>query len=838
MAEMGLASSLQIYESDGRLLDRFAVNLAPGLEVPFASALEAAGGDLIEVPPRPRAIVRKPVLFASRSIRAPRRSQLLVVMTMVDDYDNLPGVGADTGYIQIFRDRALTRTNPERLPFEPTLAVFGPTLDRLYESGGEVPSPGARQIGALEREGVTWSNDVAGEGPARVLYARGRDVIYALAQPHASMTEFVAGGLRLFLLNLALPSLILALWHFRPGRAPGSAKEPRFYRRLTAYVLPTALLAFLALALFITRFNAAEFSSDLTTTGLASLQVARRVAQDYLTLSNPEESPTLDDDAVFWLSRMVRQDLNIYKGSDLLATSTRELFSSGILNTRLDGSIYKALYLDRAPYHQTAETAFDTRDMTLSATMKIDAEGSPGVIVIPLAGRRRALSRKVDAVEDALLIGPCVPILLLAGTAYLVARRVSEPITLLARAARRVAEGDLDVRVTAIARDEVAILVDAFNRMAGSLREQQGDLRRRKEYIETILRSVTTGVVSVDARGSIITINPAGQTYLTGPRGAPGVLDDLPDLLALEPSLDPLRGALARALHSGADQDAEVVLSRAGQELRLRAVFLSFLPVEGEPPGAILLLEAVTEIVRSGVLAAWADMARRLAHETKNPLTPVQLSVEHIRKLWEAQDPRFGTVLLECLGNIQRQVRALRTIASEFSAYARLPELRPEPTSVAAVVDEALKPYESSLPEGGALRRDLSPDLPAILADPPVLARSLVNLIENALQAMPDGVDLTVYAAAMVSSGIDPVEVRIEVRDTGVGIDPAIRSRLFEPYFSTKSGGTGLGLAIVKLAVEEHGGRLEVGNPLRAGTTMRLFLPAAPAPPPAGASGA
>ncbi len=826
MAEMGLASSLQIYESEGRLLDRFAVNLAPGLEVPFATAIDAAGGDLVQVPPRPRAIVRKPVLFGSRFIRAPRRAPLLVVMTIVDDYDNLPGIGADTSYVERFRARALTRTNPELLRSEPMLAVFGPTLDRLYESGGEVPPPGARQRAALEGDGFVWSTDIAGEGPARILYARGRDVVYALAQPHASVTEFVADSLRLFLLNLVLATFILAAWRFGQGRARGANPVPRFYRRLTAFVLLTALLPLIALALFITRFNAAEFASDVTTTGLASLQVARRVAQDYLTVSSPEESPTLDDDAVFWLSRVVRQDLNIYKGADLLATSTRELFSSGILNTRLEGSIYKALYLDREPYRQAVEHAFDMEDMTLSAPMRIDAEGTLGVISIPLGGRRRALSRKVEEVEDALLISTCVTILLLAGMAYLVAGRVSEPITLLARAARRVAEGDLNVRVTAVARDEVAILVDAFNRMAGSLREQQGDLRRRKEYIETILRSVTTGVVSVDARGSIITINPSAQAFLAGPSGAPAVDDSLPDRLALEGSLDPLRVALSRVLTSGTDQASEVVLPRGGQELRLRAVFLPFVPVEGASSGAILLLEDVTEIIRSGRLAAWADMARRIAHEIKNPLTPIQLSVEHVRRLWRAQDPRFGTVLLECLDNIQRQVRALRTIASEFAAYARLPEIRPEPTPVIEVLDEALNPYESAPPSGVTLRREIAPDLPPILADRPVLARALVNLIENALQAMPGGGTLTVAANAASPADGGRARVRIEVRDTGAGIDPAIRPRLFEPYFSTKSGGTGLGLPIVKRAVEDHGGELEIDSRVGSGTVVRMLLPA------------
>src|SRR5207245_324856 len=176
--------------------------------------------------------------------------------------------------------------------------------------------------------------------------------------------------------------------------------------------------------------------------------------------------------------------LSISRHEDLLTPSTRELYSSGLLNTRLDGEVYLALYLEREPFRLAAEHAGGLDYLTLSAPMRIDREGTMGVISIPLTGQRRAIERKVQEVEDAVLISTCLTVILLAGVGYLVARRVSEPITLLARAACRVAEGDLDVRVRAAARDEIGILVDAFNRMAASLREQRAGPRRRKAYIE------------------------------------------------------------------------------------------------------------------------------------------------------------------------------------------------------------------------------------------------------------------------------------------------------------------------------------------------------------------
>jgi signal transduction histidine kinase/HAMP domain-containing protein len=835
LAEMGLASSLQVFGSGGNLLGRFAVNLAPMLEIPFETARDAAGRDPIEVAPGPRVTVRQPVLFGSRWVRAPRQPPLLVVMTVVDSYDNLPMLGAETSYLKLFRASDLPRSNPDLVRFDPLVAVFGRHLERLYESGGEIPPPPPEALRRLRVAPVAWTTDDVGDGIARIVYARAPEGnLVALAEPHASRIGLLAGYLRLFLFNGLVAALLLALLRLtrRPAatataeRAPGAT----FYARLVATVMLSAMVPLLALAYFVTRFSTREFNREIIRSGLGSLQVVRRVAEDYLTVSAGEEGggPALDDDMVFWLSRVVRQDLSIYAGATLQATSVRELYSSGLLNTRLGGRIDRALYIEREPFVVAEQRAGTTSYLTLSAPTRIDRNGSIGVLSIPLASQTRAVSRKIGEVEDAILISTCVTVLLLAAVAWRVARRVSGPIVLLARAARRVADGDLEVRVAMPARDEVGELVDAFNRMAASLRAQRDDLRRRGDYIEKILRGATTGVVSIDAAGAVVTINPAAQRLLRGDGPAPPEVGaHLSGYLQRHATLQPLGEALQQALQAPRDSDREIAIADPGGERRLRAAFIPFAPEEHRSPGRIILLEDVTGIVRSGRLAAWAEMARRIAHEIKNPLTPIQLSVEHLRRLWEARDSRFGETLRDCLDNIQRQVRVLREIATEFSAYARLPHLRSEPTSLEAILDGALGPYAAAPPPGVELRRDLPADLPLLQADPAVLGRVLVNLFENALQAMPSGGILSVSAAVTPGSAGEEM-VRIEVGDTGVGIDPSLLPRLFEPYFSTKSSGTGLGLAIVRQAIEEHGGTIDIRSTPGAGTVVRLTLPAAP----------
>jgi nitrogen fixation/metabolism regulation signal transduction histidine kinase len=218
-------------------------------------------------------------------------------------------------------------------------------------------------------------------------------------------------------------------------------------------------------------------------------------------------------------------------------------------------------------------------------------------------------------------------------------------------------------------------------------------------------------------------------------------------------------------------------------------------------------------------------MARRIAHEIKNPLTPVSLVVEHLRHLQENEDPALLATLPEALDTIAGQVHELREISAEFSAYARLPEMRPEPKDLGAFVRELLAPYGAAPPEKVAIHCSVAEGLPPVRVDDRVLRRAVVNLLENAFHALDERggrVDVLVDA--------DPSRegwVRVRIRDDGEGMDAETLGRLFEPYFSTRDAGTGLGLPIARRAVEQHGGELGAESRPGLGTTMTLRLPAA-----------
>ena len=226
------------------------------------------------------------------------------------------------------------------------------------------------------------------------------------------------------------------------------------------------------------------------------------------------------------------------------------------------------------------------------------------------------------------------------------------------------------------------------------------------------------------------------------------------------------------------------------------------------------------ELERTNRLAAWADMARQVAHDIKNPLTPIQLNAEHLRRVHLDQGKPLGNVIDECVGNILGQVRLLRQISSEFSSFATSPEPRPVDTDLLDLVEEVVEPYRAGLAERVEIDTHVSPTLPHVRIDRMLIGRALTNIIENALHAMPGGGTLTIDAALAPDH-----KVQLRVTDTGIGMDDLAMAKIFEPYFSTKAIGTGLGLTIAKRNVEANQGTIAVTSEKGRGTSVTMTLP-------------
>jgi PAS domain S-box-containing protein len=366
--------------------------------------------------------------------------------------------------------------------------------------------------------------------------------------------------------------------------------------------------------------------------------------------------------------------------------------------------------------------------------------------------------------------------------------------------------------------------------------ESRRDLERknlevdaRRRYIETILERVATGVISLDEEGRISTVNGAADRLLgldasAVGRPAAAVLqrDDLSPLL---PLVEATSREAVGVVH-------EITLAREGREVHLAAAATVLTGESGAREGAVLVLDDVTPLIRAQRVAAWRDVARRLAHEIKNPLTPIQLSAERLRRHFSSAPEQTMAFVSECTGAIIAEVEALKNLVDEFAQFARLRGPRLLRTDVNRLIDETLQLYAGIL-QAGTVRIDrrLPPGLPAVRLDAEQMRQVLINLVDNALEALggpaapprPGGAAPTIVIAT--AHDRPNAVVRLTISDNGPGVSPADRDKLFMPYYSTKGRGSGLGLAIVRRIVVEHGGTIQVGPVQPSGTIFTIELP-------------
>jgi two-component system, NtrC family, nitrogen regulation sensor histidine kinase NtrY len=426
-------------------------------------------------------------------------------------------------------------------------------------------------------------------------------------------------------------------------------------------------------------------------------------------------------------------------------------------------------------------------------------------------------------------------LLILVGSTWMglyMAKRITGPVQALATAAREIGAGRLDQRVEPQSHDEFGSLVEAFNAMASELATSRRKVERgtiqlekkhvevegRRRYIETILERIATGVVSIDAGGAITTINSAASRLLTLDRqivGQPAhAVFDRADL-------QPLTRLLAAAGRGLAEPTAhEIALAREGHELHLAAVATPLTGDSGEPEGVVLVLDDVTPLIRAQKVAAWREVARRLAHEIKNPLTPIQLSAERLRRHFSTAPSQSKALLDECTSTIIGEVESLKGLVDEFSQFARMPSPRTVPTDLAQLITDTVALYNGIFSDVRIDQR-YAPGVPLVRLDPEQIRRVIINLVDNAIEAMER------RGAIVLETQLDPSNglVRVMVSDNGPGIPAAEREKLFLPYYSTKRRGSGLGLAIVRRIIAEHGGSIDVGDNTPRGTRFTIELP-------------
>jgi signal transduction histidine kinase len=711
LAAYPVTSSVELFGPEGRLVSRFAFNLPDDLNAVPTSEEQGCTWDVFEEV-SPFFAAERRVLSASRAvcINDPTGTSHVVGSIVVHamlDYANLPFIASKSPYVELLRPAAPQRTEGVS-GRDVEFAVYGWSRTPLYASADTAWDMTDPVFASLAKSRAPlWARLERNGEPYDVYLLNDRGGIYALGFPVVTvlghmmnLAELTVLATVTFLILLGLNAIFSAIAR-RATSAPALMREVRasFYRKLFLAFAGATALPVIALAVVTSNYVAGQMRANVNQEAVRTASAAQRVVEDLVAPRAAQTGVGIDDNLMVWVSRLIDQDVNIFVGPRLLATSERNLFASGVLPIRTPADAYLALQLRNEANTVTSEQIGAT-DFLVAGT-RMTARQLDAVLTVPLASRAQEIEGQIDTLDRRVLLATLIFILAGAGFGYSLAERIADPVNRLTRATRRIARGQFDERLVATSSDELGRLVNDFNRMARDLERQRAELERTNR------------------------------------------------------------------------------------------------------------------------LEAWAEMARQVAHEIKNPLTPIQLNAEHLRRVNADRGEPLSPVLEQSVATILSQVKLLRQIASEFSSFASSPTVQPAPTDIGGLLHEIIDPYRSALAERIEFNVEVPAALPPVMIDRTLVSRSLTNIIENALHAMGARGRLSIAANTNESF------VHIAVSDTGGGMDADALARAFEPYFSTKATGTGLGLPIAKRNVELNGGSIAVKSELGRGTTVEIALPIA-----------
>ena len=623
------------------------------------------------------------------------------------------------------------------------------------------------------------------EGPAHahLLLRTGPPTLVAA---RAGMRAAVVLGILAFLWGIALVIR---------GEAAGLSRLPRIWLGSFRGRLTLALLLFFLIPT--AAFGAVAFEA-------LSREVLRGTTER-VTWSLEQAARAAGAERLSELSARLRSELLLYRNAVLVDAGSPEVLDLGLYPVWVSPPIWGDF--ERGERLEVVERRQLGGQEYLVAYRRV----GPGEILAapaPLAAGEIARRRRefADVVLFAVLLGGLLSVVL----SLAVGRALSRPIEEVSRAAALVGRGNLKVQLGGPRPDEFAVLVESFNAMVARLRRARGALLREKRRTDAIVQSTATGVVALDEEG-VVTLSNPGAAEILGVR-----LERNRPL----PAGAPLLGIVAEAVEDFRRQDVREV--RREVEVEERTLRLQMRKLRGRGgSGLVLTLEDITAEVRTARILAWGEMARQVAHEIKNPLTPIKLAVQHLRRAHADRRPDFPEILDRNVSAILREIDRLSAIARSFARFGA-PEERAGPlelASPATLVSDVLSLYH-----GGAdgIRYDLEadPGVPLVHVRPDEFREVLVNLLENAREAMRGAGRIEVR----VSPDSDGEHVEVTVSDSGEGIDPELLPRIFDPHFSTRTSGTGLGLAIVRRLVESWGGQVEAESVPHRGTTIRLLL--------------
>jgi signal transduction histidine kinase len=732
LASSRLTSSVELYDAAGELTSRFAFNIPEALNIPDyalnTTQWSGQGCDwLVFGEVAPFGSEERRTLHAERAICAltPDGGAAtlggVVVHVAQVDYESLSFISPRSPYVELLR-AGITDALPSAPGHGVELVIYGWGLQPTFVSGRSAwPLDEALFQRSYESRTPFWTRLHKDGLDYEVHVINDRAGIYALGYPvHTSFDHLLhlseLASLVIITFGVLLAAVVVG-GLLSPGLRrllPWREVRARFALKLQLWFLGVAAVPVIVIAFFIQGYLADQLRADVEAGAARTVTLARSVIEESAALQ-PVEGRVVapfSDEVLVWISQVVGEDVNIFQGAELLATSERDLYASGLLPTRTPEQVYRAVYLDQLPSFVGEDSIGDLRYQLAAAPVPM--VGQDAILTVPLASRQQEIESQIEEVNRRIWASTLFFVGLVGVVGWGIARSIADPVRRLTRATSRVAQGEfttpasphrvnlLKRRVAEQSADELDILEADFTKMAQELETQRRQLERTHR------------------------------------------------------------------------------------------------------------------------LEAWSEMARQVAHEIKNPLTPVQLNAEHLRRVHADKGAPLSPVLEGCVTAILKQVRILRQIASEFSSYASSPKAEPEETDLETLLQEIVSPYRQGLEGRIEVVVRVPPSLPLLILDRLLIQRALINIIENALHAMPSEGRLSIEVETAAA------QIELSVSDTGVGLEPEALARIFEPYFSTKVTGTGLGMAIAKRNIELNGGKIAVTSEAGQGTQVAVTLPSRP----------
>ncbi len=408
------------------------------------------------------------------------------------------------------------------------------------------------------------------------------------------------------------------------------------------------------------------------------------------------------------------------------------------------------------------------------------------------------------------------------------AKSINVPIEKLVQATREVSRGNLNVKVEDPASDEIGTLIDSFNQMIFDLKTSQmsiaqktSELESRKRYIETILDNITTGVIALDGKGAITTMNPSAREMLAiAEKDVIGKV--YRNILGSARYAEVLRNIDWGMKNKYRLADKEISVTTDGQTTHLALALSPLKQTDGEFSGLIVVLDDMTQLIKAQKIAAWKEVAQRVAHEIKNPLTPIQLSAERMIKNLQKGEPGHQAVIEEGARTIIQEARTIKSLVDEFSNFARMPKIQLQSADIHQIIDQTLALFKGIFTDI-EFEVDYSSEVPAsVPADPEQMKRAIINVLDNSIDAMNKKGRIGIRT----SFDKEPQRVTIEIVDSGPGITVNDKFKLFLPHYSTKKKGMGLGLAIVNQIIRDHNGSVDIENNKPHGAKFTIQIPA------------